>query len=224
MYSANRPRCISILEIAASHDLLVVEDACEAIGAEHKGRRVGSHGHPAVFAFYPNKQMTTGEGGIVVTDDPSYAAVLRSLANQGRDDAGTWMNHVRLGYNYRLDEMSAALGLSQVRRLDEILARRARVAACMRRGSRQSTASSAPVITSETTRMSWFVYVVRLLEAVNRTALMAALREDGIPPAPTSYRSTSSRSTARDSAIVPATSRLPSELQRRHSRCRSSRT
>src|SRR5436305_1081097 len=100
------------------------QDACEAIGAERNGQRVGSQGKASVFAFYPNKQITTGEGGMIATDDADFARVLRSLANQGRDDSGTWMNHVRLGYNYRLDEMSAALGLSQVRRLDQIIDRR----------------------------------------------------------------------------------------------------
>ena len=174
----------AIRAIADRHGLLVVEDSCEAIGAEHKGRRVGSHGHPAVFAFYPNKQMTTGEGGIIVTDDPDYARVLRSLANQGRDDAGTWMNHVRLGYNYRLDEMSAALGLSQVRRLDAILEQRARVAAMYTERLRWVDGIGVPAIVPETTRMSWFVYVVRLSDEVDRTALMTALEEDGIPSRP----------------------------------------
>ena len=174
----------AIRAIADRHDLLVVEDSCEAIGAEHKGRRVGSHGHPAVFAFYPNKQMTAGEGGMIVTDDPGYAAVLRSLANQGRDDAGTWMNHVRLGYNYRLDEMSAALGLSQVRRLDAILEWRARVAAMYTERLKWVEGIATPEIVPETTRMSWFVYVVRLTDEVDRAALMAGLEEDGIPSRP----------------------------------------
>ena len=92
-------------------------------------RRVGGLADAAVFAFYPNKQLTTGEGGIITTDDPDLARILRSLSNQGRDDSGTWMNHVRLGYNYRLDEMSAALGLSQLARIDEIIDRRGQVAA-----------------------------------------------------------------------------------------------
>src|SRR5271166_3553362 len=117
-----------LMTIAEHHGVRLIRDACEAIGAERNGRRVGRDGHATVFAFYPNKQMTTGEGGIIVTNDVAYSRVLRSMSNQGRDDDGTWMNHVRLGFNYRLDEMSAALGISQLRRLNMIIARRARVA------------------------------------------------------------------------------------------------
>lgn len=170
--------------IAMRHRLTLVQDACEAIGAERNGRRVGNQAKAAVFAFYPNKQMTTGEGGVVVTDDVEYAATLRSLSNQGRDDLGTWINHVRLGYNYRLDEMSAALGLSQLRRLDAILARRARVAAWYTERLRDLDAIRVPYIAPETSRMSWFVYVVRLDERLDRIALLAALEEDGIPTRP----------------------------------------
>ena len=115
--------------IARQHRLVLIQDACEAIGAERNNWRVGGLADAAVFAFYPNKQLTTGEGGIITTDDPDLARILRSLSNQGRDDSGTWMNHVRLGYNYRLDEMSAALGLSQLARIDEIIDRRSQVAA-----------------------------------------------------------------------------------------------
>ena len=99
-----------LMAIADRYGLRLIRDACEAIGAERNGRRIGSQGLATVFAFYPNKQMTTGEGGVIVTNDVPYSKILRSLSNQGRDDDGTWMNHVRLGYNYRLDEMSAAWG------------------------------------------------------------------------------------------------------------------
>ncbi len=172
--------------IARHHELTIVQDACEAIGAERKGERVGSHLEvkAAVFAFYPNKQMTTGEGGIVVTDDPEYARILRSLSNQGRDDAGTWMNHVRLGYNYRLDEMSAALGRTQIARLDDILARRAQVAAWYTERFRAVDAVTVPYVSPETTRMSWFVYVIRLDPRVDRTELIARLDADGVPSRP----------------------------------------
>lgn len=176
----------SIASIAVRHNLTIVQDACEAIGAERNGRRVGSHPDvkAAVFAFYPNKQMTTGEGGIVVTDDPEFAKVLRSLANQGRDDAGTWMNHVRLGYNYRMDEMSAALGLSQARRLDEILDRRAQVAQWYTDQFAEVESVSTPFIAPETNRMSWFVYVIRLDESIDRDALIPKLQADGVPVRP----------------------------------------
>lgn len=179
-------RIEEIVEIARRHGLAVVRDACEAIGAERSGVRTGvsSQGDATVFAFYPNKQMTTGEGGMVVTDDARMAAAMRSMANQGRDDAGTWMNHVRLGYNYRLDEMSAALGRSQLARLDAILAARARVAGWYDDRMAGIDGVSAPAVVPETTRMSWFVYVVRLDPAIDRAALMAALESDGIPSRP----------------------------------------
>jgi perosamine synthetase len=172
--------------IARQHDLTIVQDACEAIGAERDGHRVGSNPHvkAAVFAFYPNKQMTTGEGGIVVTDDHAYAQVLRSLSNQGRDDAGTWMNHVRLGYNYRLDEMSAALGRSQIARLDDILARRAQVAAWYTERFSDIDTVTVPFVASETTRMSWFVYVIRLDPRIDRNELISRLDADGVPSRP----------------------------------------
>src|SRR6266705_2692326 len=106
----------AILDIARRHKLIVIEDACEAIGAEYKGRKAGALGHAGVFAFYPNKQMTTGEGGVIVTGDDNWNHLFRSLRNQGRDEFDAWLNNSRLGYNYRLDEMSAALGLAQINR------------------------------------------------------------------------------------------------------------
>ncbi len=171
-------------EIGRVHDIPVIYDACEAIGAERNGRRSGSWGKAAVFAFYPNKQITTGEGGMIVTDNPTYARVLRSLGNQGRDDNGTWMNHVRLGYNYRLDELSAALGLSQMGRIDTILARRAQVAGWYAERLGDVDGLALPYIAPETTRMSWFVYVVRIDGAVGRDRIMARLAAAGIPSRP----------------------------------------
>ncbi|MHB1557206.1 MAG: DegT/DnrJ/EryC1/StrS family aminotransferase [Isosphaeraceae bacterium] len=170
--------------IADRHGIVLVEDACEAIGAERNGRRVGTGVRSSVFAFYPNKAITTGEGGMIVTDDRELAAVMRSLANQGRDDAGTWMNHVRLGFNYRLDEMSAALGVSQMARLDRILDQRARVAGWYARRLREVEGIRLPYIAPETTRMSWFLYVIQLDAWVDRANLMNALEEDGIPSRP----------------------------------------
>ena len=121
------------MSIARRRGWSVIEDACEALGSSIGGRPAGSFGDVAVFAFYPNKQITTGEGGMVVTDDPSLAETMRSLRNQGRDADGTWLRHVRLGYNYRLDEMSAAIGVAQLERLQELRAGRARVAAAYER-------------------------------------------------------------------------------------------
>jgi perosamine synthetase len=177
-------RLEELADIAERRGLVLIEDACEAIGAERFGQRIGVHGKAAVFAFYPNKQITTGEGGLVVTNDDEFAAIVRSMTNQGRDDAGTWMNHVRLGYNYRLDEMSAALGISQMSRIDDILARRSQVAGWYEERLRLVDGISTPFVAPETTRMSWFVYVVQLHDGVDRTALMHQLEEDGIPSRP----------------------------------------
>ncbi len=121
-------RIDAITSLARAHGWAVIEDACEALGCAIDGRPLGSFGDVAVFAFYPNKQITTGEGGMVVTDDAALAEVMRSLRNQGRDSDGTWLRHVRLGYNYRLDELSAAVGVAQLERLDELRRGRARVA------------------------------------------------------------------------------------------------
>jgi perosamine synthetase len=173
-----------ILALAEPRGIPVIFDSCEAIGAERNGDRLGSRGTASVFAFYPNKQMTTGEGGMVVTDDSELARVIRSLCNQGRDDAGTWMNHVRLGYNYRLDEMSAALGLSQLRRLDDILERRNQVAGWYGKHLAGIDGITPPIVVPETTRMSWFVYVIRVAEEIGRNALMEALAEMDIPARP----------------------------------------
>ena len=119
----------AIKEIATEHRLAVIEDACEAIGAELNGVRAGALGNAGVFGFYPNKQMTTGEGGMIVTDDEKTARLCRQLRNQGRATGNGWLEHDMVGYNYRLSELSCALGLAQLERIDEILAKRARVAA-----------------------------------------------------------------------------------------------
>jgi perosamine synthetase len=173
-----------LISIAERRGIPLIEDACEAIGAERNGRRIGNQAKAAVFAFYPNKQITTGEGGIIVSDDQNCAAIMRSLSNQGRDDSGIWMNHVRLGYNYRLDEMSAALGITQLNRLDAILDRRAQVATWYNDRLRDLNEVQIPYLAPETTRMSWFVYVIRLDERLDRCDLMAGLEEDGVPTRP----------------------------------------
>ncbi len=113
-------------EIASTYGLGLIEDSCEALGAEYKGRKAGTLADSAVFAFYPNKQITTGEGGMIVTDDDQAAKLMRALRNQGRAPGDTWLQHTYLGYNYRLDDMSAALGAAQMRRLEELLVKRER--------------------------------------------------------------------------------------------------
>lgn len=173
-----------ILEVARTYQLHVIEDACEAIGAEYKGRKAGTLGHMGVFAFYPNKQMTTGEGGLIVTDDENCANLFRSLRNQGRDVFDAWLNHSRLGYNYRLDELSAALGLSQIKRLDELLSKRAQVAAWYNERLRDEELIEIPRIVATTTRMSWFVYVVRIKPPAQRDEVMRHLQAAGVPSRP----------------------------------------
>ncbi|HZW04425.1 MAG TPA: DegT/DnrJ/EryC1/StrS family aminotransferase [Anaerolineaceae bacterium] len=170
--------------LAISYGLGLVEDACEAVGAEYRGRRAGTFGNAAVFAFYPNKQMTTGEGGMLVTDDDGWAALFRSLRNQGRDEFNAWLNHARLGYNYRLDELSAAMGLAQLGRIDELIARRAQVAGWYNQRLAGSEQVQIPFVAASTTRMSWFVYVVRLDPAIDRDGLIDRLQAEGIPSRP----------------------------------------
>ncbi len=173
-----------ILDVAHQHQLSVLEDACEAIGAEYKGRKAGTLGNVGVFAFYPNKQMTTGEGGLIVTDDENWDNLFRSLRNQGRDVFDAWLNHSRLGYNYRLDEMSAALGFSQIRRLDELLNKRAQVAAWYNTRLQNEELIEVPQIVETTTRMSWFVYVVRIKPPASRDEVMRGLQAAGVPSRP----------------------------------------
>ncbi len=170
--------------VAARHGLAVVEDACEALGSEYRGRPVGSSGRPAVFAFYPNKQMTTGEGGAVAVASEDEWALLKSLSNQGRSDSGEWLTHARLGYNYRLDELSAALGLAQLARLDEILAARARVAASYRELLTGLDGVETPLADDADHVRSWFVYVVRLDAGVDRDGVIARLGAAGVASKP----------------------------------------
>ena len=172
----------AILEIAERHRLLVIEDACEAIGAEYHSRRVGSFGDAAVFAFYPNKQITTGEGGMIVTRSAALATRMRALRNQGRCQSDDWLQHSELGYNYRLSEISCALGIEQLKRIETILAARASVA----RGY-QERLQNQPLILPPLeilhTRISWFVYTIRLqpqFHAAQRDAVLRSLARQGI--------------------------------------------
>jgi len=117
-----------IVKIARKHKLKIIEDACESIGATYRGRRVGTFGEAAVFAFYPNKQMTTGEGGMIVTDNEEVYKLCRSLRNQGRGENRQWLDHQRLGYNYRMDDMSAAIGIAQLKKLDFLISEKQKIA------------------------------------------------------------------------------------------------
>ena len=172
-----------LLEICERHGLALVEDACEALGARYKGRLLGSHGHPATFAFYPNKQMTTGEGGAITTNDAEQYEALVSLRNQGRLETSSWLMHGRLGFNYRLDDISAALGIGQVERLDEILAARDAVAA--RYTDLLAGVDVEPPLADDADHVrSWFVYVVKLPEGVDRDGVMRRMDERGVATAP----------------------------------------
>ncbi len=161
-------------------DLTPIDDCCEAIGAAWDGRPLGGFGAAGCFAFYPNKQMTTGEGGMIVTHDASLAERCRSLRNQGRGAMGVWLEHERLGFNYRMDELSAALGVSQIRRLDAFLARRAEVAAGYTQRLGEFDWVRPPVVRTDVT-MSWFVYVVTLAPDVDRDAVAGSMASAGIP-------------------------------------------
>lgn len=176
-------RIREVTEIAARRDLHVVEDACEALGSTHDGRPMGSFGTASVFAFYPNKQITTGEGGVVVTDDPELRSVLRSLRNQGRDDDGTWMRHIRLGYNYRMDELSAAIGIAQLERIAELRAGRARVARAYADALGDREWVRLPQV-GPGDDVDWFVYVIRLDPSIDRDGVMRDLAEAGVPSRP----------------------------------------
>lgn len=169
-------------EIANKHNLLLIEDSAEAIGATYKNRKAGSLGDAGLFAFYPNKQMTTGEGGIIVTDNDELASLCRSMRNQGRDEGAGWLQHARLGYNYRLSDINCALGIAQLERLDEMLAERANVAGWYNERFGE-VADIQTICVSPEVNISWFVYVVRLADHYSRQdrdQILDQLRSKGI--------------------------------------------
>jgi perosamine synthetase len=170
--------------IADRHGLALIEDACESLGAEYRGRPLGSHGTSAVFAFYPNKQMATGEGGIVVTHSEEEWQQLRSLRNQGRSyDGGGWFHHVQVGLNYRWTDVQAAIGLAQLEKLDRIL--ELRDAAARKYGELLADIDGVepPAPDDADHRRSWFVYVVKLDPAIDRARVMETLRREGVSTA-----------------------------------------
>jgi perosamine synthetase len=172
---------IEVEQLAQQHELILIEDACEGFGGKFADRHIGSFGRAAVFGFYPNKQITTGEGGMIVTDDDNFANTCRSLRNQGRDGM-SWLAHQRLGYNYRLSEINAALGVAQMHRLTEILDNRRRVAHRYMQRLMTNPYLILPTLMDET-HMSWFVFVVRLsdlFEPDDRDCVIRDLRAEGI--------------------------------------------
>ncbi len=172
-----------ICEIAERYKLKIIEDACEAIGAECENRRVGNLGDAGVFAFYPNKQITTGEGGMIVTDDEAVAKRAAMLRNQGRDADSEWFEHVELGYNYRLSDINCAVGIEQLKRLDEILHLRETAARKYQARLENNPHLILPELDFPNGRISWFVYVVRLQKQFTRAQrdlIVAEMNDAGI--------------------------------------------
>jgi len=178
-YPADLP---ALVDIARRHGLQIVEDACQAIGGDYDGRQYGTWGHPAVLAFYANKQMTTAEGGIILTDDAELAGLARSLVNQGRSDDGAWLVHSRLGFNYRMSDVHAAIGVAQLERLDDMLAARDRVAGWYQ--SRIAEIDGVMPMFEGPQRRSWFVYAPRLDADLDRDAVIGVLDAVGVRAKP----------------------------------------
>ena len=210
--------------ICERHGLALIEDAAEALGAEYKGAPLGSHGPSAVFGFYPNKQLATGEGGVVYTHSEEEWQLVRSLRNQGRAyEGGAWFHHVRLGFNYRWTDVQAAIGIGQLEKLDRLLELRAAAAALRRL---LEGVEVEPLCADDADhRRSWFVYVVALPEGADRARVMAALRaRRGSGRPSTSRASTCSRTCARLRLRARASARSPRTSRRARSPCRSTRS
>ena len=167
-------------EIAKKYGLKVIEDSCEALGSEYKGIKAGTLCDAGAFAFYPNKQITTAEGGVIVTDNEEIAQLSRSMRSQGRPITGLWLEHERLGFNYRLSELHAALGIVQLERIEEIIKRRSEIAEKYNERLRDVKGVKIPYIAPEVNKMSWFVYVIRVDENIDRDKVMQYLIDNGI--------------------------------------------
>jgi perosamine synthetase len=166
--------------IADRHGLALIDDACEALGARYRGALVGSHGVSAAFGFYPNKQITTGEGGVATTHSEEEWLLLRSLRNQGRSYDSRWFHHPRLGFNYRFTDIQAAVGIAQLEKLDEILARRGAAAARYGELLAPVDGVESPLADDDDHVRSWFVYVVELARGIDRDAVLDRLAAEGI--------------------------------------------
>ena len=175
---------MACVRLQRAHRVALIEDACEALGSEYRGTKVGTQGDMAVYAFYPNKQITTGEGGMIVTNDDQAAAMMQAMRNQGRAPGDTWLQHTYLGYNYRLNEFNAALGTVQMSRLEELLANREQVAAWYDQHLAGIPGVTRPRILPETTRMSWFVFIIWLEDEKTRDRVARELENRGIPVRP----------------------------------------
>lgn len=169
--------------IARRHGLALIDDSCEALGAVYKDEVLGSQNQDAVWAFYPNKQITTGEGGVVTTHDEATWKLLKSLRNQGRADSGGWLEHARLGFNYRIDDVRAAIGIGQLEKLDRILSLRREAAERYHELLGDVDGLELLCRDDEDHVRSWFVYVVELPEGVDREAVISRLEESGVQTA-----------------------------------------
>jgi len=168
-------------DLAVKHGLGILEDAAQALGAiDSEGRKVGSSGHLAAFAFYANKQMTTGEGGVIVPRTPDEAILLRSERNQGRNAAAEWLDHERVGFNYRMSDVNAAIGVGQLSRLDDLLSRREGVASGYAEHLGQIEGLGLPIAGQGKARRSWFVYPVTLPSGIQRDQVIQRMAEEGI--------------------------------------------
>jgi len=168
------------IKIGQKYNIKLIEDSAEALGSKYKGVKCGSFGEAGVFAFYPNKQITTGEGGVLITDNEELAKLARSMRSQGRGESGEWLDHERLGYNFRMDELSAALGCSQMERIEEILRKREKVAEMYNQKLAEIEEVQIPHVSPDTTKMSWFVYVIRLEKRVSRDQVIQYLNQEDI--------------------------------------------
>jgi len=171
-----------LCEIAQKHNLAVVEDSCEALGSALNGKKVGTFGKISVFGFYPNKQITTGEGGMILTDDDYLADMCISLRNQGRGKDNGWLGHDRLGYNFRLSDINCALGIVQLSRIDQIKAKRRQVAKWYQEMLADEDRLTVPT-EPDGCDMSWFVFVVRLTDGFSlehRDRILQTMRHQNI--------------------------------------------
>lgn len=178
-YPADIP---TLVDIAHRHGLAVVEDACQSIDGDFNGKKLGTFGHPAVYGFYANKQMTTAEGGVILTDSDALYMELKSLTNQGRSDDGAWLVHSRLGFNYRLSDVHAAIGIAQLERLDWMQDARARIAGLYQ--ERMADIDGVTAMYEGSQRRSWFVYAPRLDADLDRDRIIGRLEAEEIAAKP----------------------------------------
>lgn len=171
-----------IIKIAKKHKLQILEDSCESLGATYKGKMVGTTGDIGTYAFYPNKQITTGEGGMIVTNSKKIYDLCDSMRNQGRGKEGDWLEHERLGYNYRMDEMSASLGVTQLKKIEWMLKQKAEIVSWYNEALKNISDIEIPQVGPNRAH-SWFVYVIRIKNS-KRNKVMIELKKAGIQTKP----------------------------------------